>query len=101
MSLRFVSRRRVEARAQKRGAAVDVRLDHREVLEVGATVADRLQLVAMVKPGDVLRRDAAFEAERIAPPHLVGRQKVDVPLQGVGADRLETGIRIGAEDERH
>ena len=80
--------------------AVDVRLDHREVLEIGAAVADRLQLVAMIKAGDVLRRDAAFRAERITAPHLVGRQEVHVALQRVGADGLKAGIRVREEHER-
>ena len=91
--------RRAEARAQERGAAVDLRLGHREILEVGAVVADRLQLVAMIEPGDVLRRDASFSAERIAPRHLVRGEKVQVALQRVGTDRLQAGIVVREQNQ--
>ena len=76
---------------------VDVRVDHRKVLEEGVAVADRLQPRAVEEAGDVVGRDASLAAHRVAARHRIRGEEEDVPLQRVGADRLEAGDCVSVE----
>ena len=80
---------------------IDLAGDHREVLEVGAVVADRLEAGAVEERRDVLGRDTPFTAERIATAHHVRRQEVDVALERVGLDRGQARIPVGAVQRGH
>lgn len=96
---REVPRRRPDSGAQVRVFAIDMRRDHRKVLEVRAAVPHRLQSCPMKEAGDVLGGDPSFRAERVAPAHLVRCQKEDVAFERVGADRIQAGV-AGLRGER-
>jgi hypothetical protein len=64
-----------DCRHQLRLGAIDVRLRHRERLEKGPAIADRLQTHPVEEGGDVVRGDSPLDAERIATGHLRCGQK--------------------------
>src|SRR5204863_7218041 len=78
-----------------RAIAVDPARRHREVLKIGSAIADRLQTGAMEEAGNVLRGDAPFGAERIAPAHFVRSEEVDVAFERRCRNRRETGVAVG------
>src|SRR5437867_2593355 len=89
-------------RCPKPGAiAVDPARRNREVLKIGSAIADRLQTGAMEEAGNVLRGDAPFGAERIAPAHFVRSEEVDVAFERRCRNRRETGVAVGGLQHGH
>ena len=83
-----------DLRPEVRLLAVELRLHHGKVLEVGGAGTRRFQSGAQVEAGDVLGGNAPFMAQGIAAAHLIGREEIDVALERVRGDRRQTGITI-------